>query len=113
MGKYTVIKKLEVAGSHCLDHLPYKSKCKNVHGHNWIITVTCQCDEAEINPQTLMVIDFTEIKRIVMAMDHTHLNDSIERPTAEHIAKHICETVPYCIKVEVEESKGNLAIYEK
>ncbi len=34
-------------------------------------------------------------------------------PTAENIARWICEQVPHCVKVEVCESEGNRVIYEK
>ena len=36
---YTVIKRMEVSAAHSLK-LSYRSKCENLHGHNWIITVT-------------------------------------------------------------------------
>lgn len=35
---YTVIKRMEVSAAHSLK-LSYRSKCENLHGHNWIITV--------------------------------------------------------------------------
>lgn len=35
---YTVIKRMEISASHSLK-LSYRSKCENLHGHNWIITV--------------------------------------------------------------------------
>ena len=35
---FTVTKRLEVSASHQLK-LDYPSKCQNLHGHNWIITV--------------------------------------------------------------------------
>ena len=35
---YSIKKTFEVAGSHKLT-LSYESKCQNLHGHNWIITV--------------------------------------------------------------------------
>lgn len=35
---YTVIKRMEISSSHQL-HLDYISKCSNVHGHNWLVTV--------------------------------------------------------------------------
>ena len=31
---------------------------------------------------------------------------------AENIAKWICDTVPHCVKVTVQESEGNVATYE-
>ena len=32
---YTVIKRMEVSAAHSLK-LSYRSKCENLHGHNWI-----------------------------------------------------------------------------
>lgn len=107
---YRVSKKMEIAGAHFLS-LDYKSKCSNVHGHNWIVTVFCQNEELDHNG---MVVDFTEIKNEVHdKLDHKLINDVIGvNPTAEHIARWICEQVPYCYKVTVQESEGNIAEYE-
>ena len=41
---YTVIKRMEVSAAHSLK-LSYSSKCENLHGHNWIITVYCRSKE--------------------------------------------------------------------
>ena len=41
---YTVIKRMEVSAAHSLN-LSYQSKCENLHGHNWIITVYCRAKE--------------------------------------------------------------------
>lgn len=40
---YTVIKRMEISASHSLK-LSYRSKCENLHGHNWIITVYCRSE---------------------------------------------------------------------
>lgn len=108
---YYISKRLEIAGSHSL-HLPYESPCKNVHGHNWIITVHCKSEELN---EYGMVIDFKVIKTLISKrMDHKNLNEVFSfNPTAENIAKWVCDTVPYCYKAEVQESEGNLAIYEQ
>ena len=107
---YTVTKRIEISGAHKLN-LPYQSKCKNLHGHNWIIFVTC---ESETLNDSGMVVDFVEIKDIVMELDHNNINEVLKgiNPTAENIARWICEQVPNCVKVEVQESEGNVAIYE-
>ena len=62
-----------------------------------------------------MVIDFKKIKDIVQTkMDHQNLNEVFSfNPTAENIAKWICDHVPHCIKVQVQESEGNVAVYER
>lgn len=108
---YTVKKRIEIAGAHQLK-LPYPSKCARLHGHNWIIEVTCQREELDENG---MVVDFSKIKEVVMQLDHQYLNEILKgiNPTAENIAKWITDQIPYCVKVSVQESEGNLAIYEK
>lgn len=108
---YYVTKRLEIAGSHRLD-LDYESKCSNLHGHNWIIDVKCAAEELDGNG---MVCDFTLIKKAVHGMlDHKNLNDVLDfNPTAENIAKWICDRVPNCVAVSVQESEGNTAVYEK
>ena len=107
---YTVTKRLEISAAHHLS-LDYESKCKNLHGHNWIIYVTCQSETLDTNG---MVVDFKHIKNIVSNMlDHQYLNDVLQcNPTAENIARWICERVPHCVKVSVQESEGNVAVYE-
>lgn len=108
---FIVKKRIEVAGSHKLN-LNYESKCSNLHGHNWIINVWCKSEQLNCNG---MVIDFTEIKRLVQdKLDHKNLNDEVDfNPTAENIAKWICDTVPKCYMVSVRESEGNEAIYRR
>ena len=99
---FTVIKRMEISASHKLV-LPYRSKCASLHGHNWIITVYCR--SARLNSEG-MVVDFTRIKEVVTEkLDHQNLNEVLPfNPTAE---------IPQCYKVEVQESEGNIVIYEK
>uniref|UniRef100_UPI00307AA7AD 6-carboxytetrahydropterin synthase n=1 Tax=Phocaeicola coprophilus TaxID=387090 RepID=UPI00307AA7AD len=108
---YTVIKRMEVSASHSLK-LSYQSKCENLHGHNWIITVFCRSKDLN---EDGMVVDFTHIKEVVMGqLDHRNLNDVLSvNPTAENIAHWICGRIPHCFKVEVCESEGNTVVYEK
>ena len=108
---YTVIKRMEVSAYHAL-RLSYRSKCENLHGHNWIITVYCR---SEVLNADGMVVDFSHIKQQIHdRLDHKHLNDVLPfNPTAENIAHWVCEQVEHCFKVEVRESEGNVAVYEK
>ena len=113
---YKVSKRMEIAGSHQLN-LDYDSKCKNIHGHNWIVTVYIKSLALDKNG---MVIDFTHVKRVIHdVLDHHHINDVVNmNPTAENMAKWICDEVTKvcevgeCYKVEVQESEGNIAVYE-
>lgn len=108
---YAVIKRMEISASHFLT-LSYASKCEHLHGHNWIITVYCRSAELDENG---MVVDFSHIKKVVKdQLDHKHLNEVLPcNPTAENIARWICDQIPHCVKVEVTESEGNTAVYEK
>ena len=108
---YTVIKRMEISASHHLS-LSYASKCENLHGHNWIITVYCQSPTLNADG---MVVDFSHIKKAVKSKHKKkNLNDILPfNPTAENIAKWVCDQIPTCFKVEVQESEGNMAIYEK
>ena len=64
---YTVIKRMEVSAAHSLN-LSYQSKCENLHGHNWIITVYCRAKELNADG---MVVDFSHIKQTVKEkLDH-------------------------------------------
>lgn len=109
---YYVSKRMEIAGAHNLK-LSYESKCSNLHGHNWIVIVYCKSDELN---EDGMIIDFKHIKNMVSdKLDHQYLNDVVDfNPTAENMAKWICDEIgEKCYKVSVQESEGNIAIYER
>lgn len=109
---YYISKRLEIAGAHNLK-LGYESKCQNLHGHNWIVIVYCKSEELN---EDGMVIDFKHIKnKITDKLDHQYINEIVDfNPTAENMAKWICEQIgEKCYKVSVQESEGNIAIYER
>lgn len=108
---YTVRKRIEVSASHSLK-LSYQSKCENLHGHNWIITVWCRA--RKLNKDG-MVVDFGHIKdKIQSQLDHKNLNEVLPfNTTAENMAKWICEQIPECFKAMVQESENNIAWYEE
>ncbi|MDY2986297.1 MAG: 6-carboxytetrahydropterin synthase QueD [Peptoniphilus sp.] len=108
---FKIKKTLEISAAHKLD-LNYESKCQNLHGHNWIVNIYCESENLDENG---MVYDFTHIKnKIHKRLDHVYLNDVIPyNPTAENIAKWIADEIgEKCYMVEVQESEGNVAIYE-
>lgn len=106
---YYIQKRLEISASHYLE-LDYESKCSVLHGHNWIVTVYCRAASLDANG---MVTDFTHIKsRVMDRLDHKAINEVVPfNPTAENLARWICEQVPNCYRVDVQESEGNLATY--
>lgn len=102
---------MEISAAHRLN-LSYESKCQNLHGHNWHVTIYCKAKELN---QDGMVCDFTHIKKAIHEkLDHQYLNDILPfNPTAENMARWMCEQIPTCYKVSVQESDGNIATYEK
>ena len=124
---FAIKKTFEVAISHSLT-LPYESKCSSDHGHNLIITVYAASSDDYVERNNGMVIDFTEVKRKVHdIIDHECLNniegigyekpfedpniDVKLNPTAENIARWICNQFNRCYRVDVQESSGNIATY--
>jgi len=71
----------------------YEGPCFRMHGHNYKFFVTV---EGEVDPATGMIADFGELKRVVgerilAVVDHRTLNDTLDNPTAENIARWIWE----------------------
>lgn len=109
--------KYEIAGAHKLE-LPYESGCRNLHGHNWVVSI-------HIKSKTLashgMILDFKHIKDELKKFDHAYINELVDfNPTAENMAQHFgslvlrqakeegCNGV-YEICCEVQESERNVA----
>ena len=108
---YYISKRIEIAFAHQL-RLNYESKCQRLHGHNGIATIYCCSEELNENG---MVVDFTHVKRCINdRLDHRCLNELFDfNPTAENIARWIADEVPNCYKVTFQESRDNIATYEK
>ena len=107
---YYVSKRFTLAASHRLE-VDYPTKCMQLHGHNYEIEVFCKASELDANG---MVVDFKTIKeRVTDRLDHRDLNEVLPfNPTAENLARWICEQIPHCYKVIVKETSDNTAIYE-
>lgn len=92
-------KRYEICASHFLPNVPDGHKCKNLHGHNYVIELEMR---GEVNPNTGFLVDFEffnkNFKPTIMRLDHAHLNDIIENPTAENIAQWIMDNHrPHCL----------------
>lgn len=86
----TVTKVFEFAASHFLTK--YHGKCENLHGHNYKLEVGVI---GEVRDDGL-VYDFVKLKsqvkqKIIEELDHSHLNDRFDNPSAEIIAVWIWE----------------------
>ena len=107
-------KTVEFSASHRLPN--HVGPCANLHGHRWRVVV--EVVAAHLTPSG-MVVDFGDVRRVVMQHDHTHLNDRYDNPTAEVIAESIARDVfplvrqnGHMIRVEVEESPGSSVVFE-
>jgi 6-pyruvoyltetrahydropterin/6-carboxytetrahydropterin synthase len=73
----------------------YQGPCFRMHGHNYRFFVAL---EGAVDPASGMVADFGKVKEAVQEhvlsrCDHRTLNDFLENPTAENIARWIWETL--------------------
>ncbi len=73
----------------------YQGPCQRLHGHNYRMYVAV---EGEVDPGSGMVADFGRVKQVVQELvlarvDHRDLNDILENPTAENIARWAWETL--------------------
>ena len=99
----TVTKRFKFEAAHSLPN--YKGNCHNLHGHsyNLEVTVTGPVENDSASPTFGMIIDFSELSRIVKQYivnkyDHQYLNDYFDNPTAENMCvsfgKQISEHLP-------------------
>ena len=73
----------------------YEGPCFRMHGHNYKFFVAL---EGEVDPATGMIADFGVVKGVVQEqvlsrVDHRTLNDVLDNPTAENIARWIWESL--------------------
>jgi 6-pyruvoyltetrahydropterin/6-carboxytetrahydropterin synthase len=83
----TVAKRIRIDAAHYLPDYP--GKCKNMHGHEWLVEVGCSGPRAPNG----MVIDFADLKKFLNwvedKFDHKVLNDVIAIPTCENFCAYI------------------------
>lgn len=88
-------KTVEFSAAHHLTKVPQGHKCRNPHGHSYLVSVTLRAFIKE--PRVLietdgMLLDFEIISKIVKAFDHCSLNEhpifvkTGAEPTAEVLA---------------------------
>ncbi len=78
--------------AHFLTH--YHGKCEAVHGHTYRLEITV---EGPVG-QDGLVMDFAELKalvkeKVLSKLDHSHLNDHFENPSAELVAVWVWDQV--------------------
>lgn len=103
----------------------HDGKCSHLHGHSYILKVVLRSESLiDQGPKTNMVIDFSDIGKIIKPMileyfDHRFINDTLktDSPTAEFIAKWIYDYVKpklsLLYSVTVYETATSRATYYK
>ena len=95
----------------------YEGPCFRMHGHNYTFFVAL---EGDVDPATGMVADFGVVKgavqeHVLTRCDHRTLNDVLENPTAENIARWIFETLeprlPGLVEVRLYEIPDSCVVY--
>ena len=132
---FRVTKEIHFCYGHRLLH--YNGKCRNLHGHNGKAVITLEAPRLD---SLGMVVDFTEIKRVIGRwidenLDHKmllHTDDPVipelrrqgepfitldVNPTAENIAKlifdHAIEHALPIVEVTLWETENSFATYRR
>jgi len=96
---FLVTKEFTFDAAHRLER--YHGKCEELHGHTYRLSISVK---GELDDEG-MVIDFLELKALIKEhvlshLDHKYLNEVIEQPTAENIAKWVFDAVKPLIDSE-------------
>jgi len=95
----------------------YQGPCFRMHGHNYRLVIAV---EGEVDPASGMVADFGQLKgaveeHVLARCDHRTLNDVLENPTAENIARWIWEVLerplPGLAEVRLWEIPDSCVVY--
>ena len=112
--KFTVSKQFSFEAAHSLPHLPVGHKCRNIHGHSYVVEIYCTGPLDERG----FVMDFAELsaamKPLVERLDHQNLNDVLPvASTAENLGAWIMEQLtpqlPMLSRVDVRETARTCA----
>lgn len=112
-------KLIRFEASHQLPH--HDGKCRRLHGHSFVGHLLLEDYELITQgPKQGMVIDYGDIKKAVQPLlddylDHHHLNDILENPTSEELARWIFNKLkpllPLLVAVVIEETCTSKAEY--
>lgn len=110
-------KKFRFESAHHLPKMPAGHKCRQVHGHSFQVAV---CLLGETDPETGILIDFGEVKRLVKPLvdklDHRLINEIGEEegevlltnPTSENLSRWFFETLqpllPHLYSIIIDET---------
>ena len=87
---WELTKTFRFEASHRLPH--HDGNCARLHGHSWSLTVCLSGHTLRSSgPKAGMLVDYGAIKAaaspLLAELDHAHLNDVLDNPTSERVAK--------------------------
>ena len=90
--KFTVSKRFSFEAAHSLPHLPEGHKCRNLHGHSYVVEIHC---EGPLDSRGF-VVDYAEISAamapILARLDHHNIDEILPcYTTAENLGAWIME----------------------
>lgn len=90
-----LIRRYSFEASHQLGGLPEDHPCTRLHGHGYHFEV--RVSSAQLDDRQ-MIVEYAELDEVVAKVldryDHRHLNDFLEQPTVEVIARDIYYMLP-------------------
>jgi 6-pyruvoyltetrahydropterin/6-carboxytetrahydropterin synthase len=115
---FEIRKSFEFSASHRLRGLPRGHQCGRWHGHNYVVEIVLASGGLD---RRGFVRDYGELKVlkdfIDRRFDHRELNDFIEQPTAENVARLIfrwaAARFPETVAVNVSETPKTWATYRE
>ena len=112
---YKLTVKSQFSAAHFLRN--YEGSCENLHGHNWIVTLTVE--GKKLNSADLL-IDFKELKKILKQileeLDHRLINDHPDfievNPSSERLAEFIFKKAKEKLKPYKGIKVKEVSVYE-
>lgn len=92
---YRISKTFRFEASHQLLDLPVGHQCGRLHGHSYELTV--EFIGHQVHQPQGWLFDFGGLwpikKFIEDHLDHRHLNDIVDQPTSENLARYMFDTI--------------------
>ena len=103
---YSVTKTFKFDAAHRLFTMPQEHKCRNIHGHSYVVRVGIYIDDIKKMKNPNMVVDFGLLKKFqedLDEMDHAIILYEKD-PLIEILKDHICRMVimPFGLDVTAE-----------
>lgn len=101
----TIEKDFRLEAAHFLPNVPEGHKCRRMHGHSFVVTVTVS---GEVDPAVGWIVDFADLTAAWQSLhdllDHRVLNDvaGLENPTSERLAAFIAERLALPARARLE-----------